>query len=117
MIVSVPMSMVGRTPWSARDAPVPLFARRIKPRVTAAGRRGGRPRTRGSAPPRMQVRSTIVRATTAFALAAAQGDQRAVHRHAAAHLDAQQRREGDQSARVVADAGDQVADALRIANE
>ena len=33
--------MVGRTPWSARDALVPLFSRRIKPFQNPAGRPGG----------------------------------------------------------------------------
>src|ERR1019366_3545490 len=64
----------------------------------------------------------LIRAPTAregvfVALAASQGDQRAVHRNAAAHFDAQQRREGDQTARVVTDAWEQIADALRIANK
>ena len=41
---------VGRTPRSARDAPVPPFARGIKRLPLARGRPGGRPRTWGSAP-------------------------------------------------------------------
>jgi hypothetical protein len=41
---------VGRTPWSARDALVPLFACGIKCRPLAKSRPGGRLRTRGSAP-------------------------------------------------------------------
>ena len=41
--------IVGRTPWSARDALVPLLARRIKYLPLARSRPGGRLRTRGSA--------------------------------------------------------------------
>src|ERR1035441_9761496 len=50
------INWVGRTPWSARDAPVPLPARRIKSSHSSTGRPGGRPRTRGSAPLLMQTR-------------------------------------------------------------
>src|ERR1017187_10387539 len=46
----------GRPPWSARDALVPLFSRRIKPFHNSTGRPGGRPRTRASAPLLMQMR-------------------------------------------------------------
>ena len=41
--------IVGRTPWSARDALVPLSGRRIKS-FHKLGRPGGRPRTRAAAP-------------------------------------------------------------------
>jgi hypothetical protein len=41
--------VVGQTPWSARDAPVPLFARRVSFLVIARGRPGGRRRTGASA--------------------------------------------------------------------
>jgi len=45
-----PARIVGRTPRSARDAPVPPFARRIKRLPLAGSRPGGRLRTRASAP-------------------------------------------------------------------
>src|ERR1039458_10378982 len=48
------VTTVGRTPWSARDALVPLSSRSIVSLVLAAGRPGGRPRTRGAAPPNMR---------------------------------------------------------------
>jgi hypothetical protein len=48
--------IVGRTPWSARDALVPLFSRRIKALALKRSRPGGRLRTRASAPLIMQVR-------------------------------------------------------------
>jgi hypothetical protein len=40
---------VGQTPWSARVPLDPLFARRVRPFDDVKGRRGRRPRTRGSA--------------------------------------------------------------------
>jgi hypothetical protein len=43
--------IVGRTPWSARDALVPLFPRRIRHLRSLRSRPGGRLRTRASAPP------------------------------------------------------------------
>jgi hypothetical protein len=43
--------IVGRTPWSARDALVPLFPRRIRHLRSSRNRPGGRLRTRASAPP------------------------------------------------------------------
>ena len=42
--------LVGRTPWSARVPLDPLLAG-SKARITAAGRRGRRLRSRGTAPP------------------------------------------------------------------
>src|SRR5580765_2753835 len=47
--------MVGRTPRSARDALVPLFANGTNRLQGARGRRGRRPRTGGSAPRIVQV--------------------------------------------------------------
>jgi hypothetical protein len=41
----------GRTPWSARDALVPLFARGMMFLPPSKGRPGGRPRTRAFALP------------------------------------------------------------------
>src|ERR1035441_3632750 len=42
--------LVGRTPWSARESPSrSLLQESVL--ITAAGRRGRRPRTTGSAPP------------------------------------------------------------------
>jgi hypothetical protein len=46
---------VGQTPWSARVPLDPLFARRVRPFDNVKGRRGRRPRTRGSAPQFLQV--------------------------------------------------------------
>jgi hypothetical protein len=43
--------IVGRTPWSARDALVPLLPRRIGHLRSLRSRPGGRLRTRASAPP------------------------------------------------------------------
>src|ERR1039458_511064 len=43
--------IVGRTPWSARDALVPLLRRRIRHLRSLRSRPGGRLRTRASAPP------------------------------------------------------------------
>jgi hypothetical protein len=43
--------IVGRTPWSARDALVPLVPRRIRHLRSLRSRPGGRLRTRASAPP------------------------------------------------------------------
>ena len=48
--------IVGRTPWSARDALVPLFSRGIKSLALQGSRPGGRLRTRASALLIMQVR-------------------------------------------------------------
>ena len=42
-------SLVGRTPWSARDALVPLLSPSTKSSLPAKSRPGGRLRTRGSA--------------------------------------------------------------------
>src|SRR5262249_42312794 len=58
--------VVGRTPSSARDPLVPLVRRQYK---FATGRRGRRPRTRGSAPPGKTiqgVRATSLRRSTAY---------------------------------------------------
>src|SRR5688572_13193166 len=49
-----PAEFVGRTPWSARDALVPLYSKRHQALAKEAGRRGRRPRTRG--PPHNQCR-------------------------------------------------------------
>src|SRR5277367_514773 len=43
------LGLVGRTPWSARDALVPLFLRRIRHLPTTTSRPGGWLQTRASA--------------------------------------------------------------------
>src|SRR6266404_2257245 len=47
--------IVGRTPWSARVPLDPLLANRIRVVPAGQGRRGRRPRTRGSAPRLVQI--------------------------------------------------------------
>ena len=65
--------IVGRTPWPARDALVPLLPRRVRHQRSLRSRPGGRLRTRASAPPSKCVLSLglyVLMAQAAFGQAA-----------------------------------------------
>ena len=52
--------MVGRNPWSARVPPDPLSPIQSNSGAMPTGRRGRRPRTRGSAPPRCVIKGAFL---------------------------------------------------------